>query len=112
MSLLRPQQHLHFQHGRDVGVMAGADPKDHAAGTKTGDVIHIFQSGAIQMITDVGVDPAGNVWAANNWNDLGAVVGKNTPAPISTKGGGQGVVVIYGIAAPVRTPLLGTVRRP
>jgi hypothetical protein len=51
-----------------MGLMAGVDPEHHTAGTKTGDVIHIFQSGAIQMITDVGIDPAGNVWAANNWN--------------------------------------------
>jgi hypothetical protein len=98
--------------GRGVGLMAGADPKDQAAGTKTGDVIHIFQSGAIQMVTDVGVDPAGDVWAANNWNDVQAVVSTNAPDPISTKGGGQGIVVIYGVAAPVKTPLLGAVRRP
>lgn len=95
--------------GRGVGVMAGVEPKDHPAGTKPGDVIHIFQSGAIQMITDVGIDPAGNVWAANNWNDLGPVVGRDTPSN-STKGGGQGVVVIYGAAAPVKTPLMGQVR--
>ena len=98
--------------GRGVGLMAGADPKDHAVGTKTGDVVHIFQSGAIQMITDVGIDPAGNVWAANNWNDLDAVAAKDPADPISTKGGGQGVVVIYGVAAPVKTPLLGPVRKP
>ena len=98
--------------GRGVGLMAGVDPKSHTTGTKTGDVIHVFQSGAIQMITDVGIDPAGNVWAANNWNDLDAVVAKNPPEPISTKGGGQGVVVIYGVAAPVRTPLIETVHKP
>jgi hypothetical protein len=51
--------------GRGVGLMAGADPKNHTAvGAKTGDLIHIFQSGSIQMITDVCIDPAGNVWAA------------------------------------------------
>lgn len=98
--------------GRGVGLMAGTDPKSHAAGTKTGDVIHIFQSGAIQMITDVGIDPAGNDWAAHNWNDLDAVVAKDPTDPILTKGGGQGVVVLYGVAAPVRTPLLGMVRKP
>ena len=40
----------------------------HPAGTKTGDVIHVFPGGTIQMLTDVVIDPAGNVWAANNWN--------------------------------------------
>ena len=54
--------------GRGVVLMAGDGTKGHPAGTKTGDVIHQFQSGSIQMITDVAVDPAGNVWAANNWD--------------------------------------------
>ena len=39
--------------GRGVVLMAGDDTKGHPAGTKTGDVIHVFQSGSIQMITDV-----------------------------------------------------------
>ncbi len=59
-------------YGRGVILMAGEDTKGHPAGTKTGDVIHQFQSGSIQMITEVAVDPAGNVWAANNWNDTGS----------------------------------------
>src|SRR5208283_1429376 len=50
---------------RAVVLMAGVDTKGHPAGTKAGDVIHIFQSGSIQMLTDVNIDPAGNVWAAN-----------------------------------------------
>jgi hypothetical protein len=58
--------------GRSVVLMAGDDTKGHPSGTKTGDVIHKFQSGNIQMITDVIIDPAGNVWAANNWNVIEA----------------------------------------
>lgn len=98
--------------GRGVGLMAGADPKGNATGAKTGDLVHVFQSGSIQMITDVGIDPAGNVWATNNWNVRDAVIAKAPAGPISTKGGGQGVVVIYGVAAPVRTPLIGQVQQP
>ena len=98
--------------GRGVVLMAGDDTKGHPAGTKTGDAIHVFQSGSIQMITDVGVDPAGNVWAANNWDNLDAVVSNDPPRPISTQAGGQGIVVIYGVAAPVKTPLMGQVRKP
>ena len=60
--------------------MAGADTKGHPAGTKPGDVIHVFQSGSIQMTTDVAIDPAGNVWAANNWNDPKAAT-DDDPAP-------------------------------
>ena len=55
--------------GRSVVLMAGDETKGHPANTKVGDVIHVFQSGSIQAVTDVAIDPAGNVWAANNWNE-------------------------------------------
>jgi hypothetical protein len=47
--------------GKGVVLMAGEGTTGHPAGTKTGDAIHQFQSGSIQLITDVGVDPAGNL---------------------------------------------------
>jgi hypothetical protein len=93
-----------------VVYMAGADPKGHPAGTKPGDVIHVFKSGSIQMLTDVSIDPAGNVWAANNWNDPRAAVEPNPPSRISTWGGGSGLTVIYGVAAPVKPPRMGKVQ--
>jgi hypothetical protein len=97
---------------RSQGVvfMAGADPKGHPEGTKPGDVIHVFKSGSIQMLTDVNIDPAGNVWAANNWNDPRAAVEPNPPSRISTWGGGSGLTVIYGVASPVQPPRMGKVR--
>lgn len=98
--------------GRSVVLMAGDKTKGHPADTKTGDAIHVFQSGSIQILTDVAVDPAGNVWAANNWNLIEAVISKDPARPTSTWGGGTGITVIYGVAAPVKTPLLGQVRRP
>ena len=98
--------------GRGVILMAGNDTKGYPAGTKTGDVIHQFQSASIQMITEVAVDPAGNVWAANNWNDQQAVMAYNPSRPTSSWGGGSGITIIYGVAAPVKTPLIGTVRKP
>jgi hypothetical protein len=58
--------------GRGVVLMAGAEPKGHPAGTKAGDVVHQFTGGTIQMLTDVVIDLAGNVWAANNWNSPGS----------------------------------------
>ena len=69
--------------------MAGDDTKGHPAGTKTGDVIHQFQGGSIQMLTDVSIDPAGNVWAANNWNTPTPRSPINRPTPTSTWGGGR-----------------------
>jgi streptogramin lyase len=96
--------------GYSVTLLAGDSTKGHPAGTKTGDVIHVFQSGSIQMITDVAIDPAGNVWVANNWNSLD---GASNPDPVrrtSTWGGGSGLTVIYGVAAPVKPPRIGKVQ--
>jgi hypothetical protein len=98
--------------GRGVVLMAGDDTKGHSAGTKTGDAIHLFQSGSIQMVTDVVIDPAGNAWVANNWNNPDAAGDADPARPTSTWGGGDGIVVIYGVAAPVKTPVMGQVRRP
>ena len=92
--------------------MAGAEPKGHPTGTKPGDVIHQFQNGNIQMLTDVVIDPAGNVWAANNWNLPAAVLDDVPAQPTSTWGGGSGFTVIYGVAAPVKAPLLGQPHQP
>ena len=76
-------------------------------------LFHAFQSGSIQRITDVAIDPAGNVWAANNVNNLeAATADKNSSRATSTWGGGSGLTVIYGVAAPVKTPLMGPVRQP
>jgi len=93
--------------GRGVGLMAGVEPKGRAAGLKTGNLIHMFQSGSIQMITDSVVDPAGNVWAANNWNVMDALDTPDPFRPNSTKGGGDGIVVIYGVASPTKSPVMG-----
>lgn len=97
--------------GRSVVLMAGEDTKGHPAGTKAGDVIHVFKGGSIQMLTDVSIDPAGNVWAANNWNDPTAATSDNPDRARSTWGGGSGLTVIYGVAAPVKPPRIGIVQR-
>lgn len=51
-----------------------------------------------------------DVWAANNWNAVEPVVSENPIRSTSTWGGGSGITVIYGVAAPVKPPLLGQVR--
>jgi hypothetical protein len=96
--------------GRSAVLLAGDNTKDHPAGTKPGDLIHIFQSGSIQMVTDVSIDPAGNVWVANNWNSLEAAARPDPSPPTSTWGGGSGFTVIYGVAAPVKPPRIGKVQ--
>ena len=92
-----------------VVVMAGDGTKGHPAGTKTGDVLHVFRSGSLQLITDVSIDAAGNVWAANNWYDPTSATSSDPVRRTSTWGPGQGIAVIYGAAAPVKPPRMGAV---
>ena len=58
----------------------------------------------------MAIDPAGNLWAANNWNNLDAVFSPNPPSATSTQGGGSGLTIIYGVAGPVQPPRMGKVR--
>ncbi|WP_192347042.1 hypothetical protein [Algoriphagus sp. Y33] len=95
--------------GRGVSFMAGASPSGRTETFKTGDLIHTIHSGSIQMLTDVVVDQAGNLWCANNWNLPQTVMESQPDRTSSTWGGGSGVVVIYGIANPAQTPLIGPV---
>jgi hypothetical protein len=82
-------------------------------GMKTGDAISPasgYVGGGLQLQVDIGIGPAGDVWVTNNWQDTAACYG--TPAEaISTRCGGQGVVVFFGQAKPTHTPLIGPVQR-
>ena len=95
---------------RAVVLLAGDGTKGHPPGTKPGDLIHKFTGGSIQMLTDVSIDPAGNVWVANNWNSPEGADAENPTFAVSTWGGGSGLTVIYGVAAPVKPPRMGEVR--
>jgi hypothetical protein len=91
-----------------VWLLAGDDTKGHPPGTKTGDLIHAFTGGSLQpFLTDVSIDPAGDVWIANNWQNGVAASAENPPYNISTWGGGMGITVIYGVAGPVKPPRMG-----
>ena len=68
-----------------------------------------YVGGGLQMITDIAVDPAGNVWAMNNWQDIDSCIGTPSEA-LSTRCGGQGVVIFYGMAKPVHAPQIGPAR--
>jgi hypothetical protein len=83
-------------------------------GMKTGDAISPpggFVGGGMQLQVDVGIGPAGDVWVTNNWENLPSCYGKPDET-VSTLCGGQGVVVFFGMAKPVRTPLIGPPRQP
>ena len=99
-------------YGQSLIHICGTDPTKCPDGKTTGDVIHNYQSGVIQVTTDVVVDDAGNLWSANNWFDADVVINKSYNARTSTFPGGQGLVVTYGVAAPVQNPLMGAVRKP
>ncbi|MDG1900754.1 MAG: hypothetical protein P8I80_00850 [Bacteroidales bacterium] len=83
-----------------TGVVHYATHDMPTLGLKKGDLIHRYQMGLFQEVTDVLVDKMGHVWVANNWNDEAAVLGVNNHQATSTKGGGAGVSVIYGVASP------------
>ena len=70
-----------------------------------------YVGGGLEMLTDIAIDPAGNVWAMNNWQDIDSCIGTPSEA-LSTRCGGQGVVVFYGMAKPVRAPQIGPSRQP
>jgi hypothetical protein len=92
--------------------LCGVRTENCPPGMKTGDQISPpggYVGGGLQMQTDIAVDPAGNVWAMNNWQDIDACVG-TPPEALSTRCGGQGVVIFYGMAKPVHAPQIGPAR--
>jgi streptogramin lyase len=92
--------------------LCGARTEHCPPGVHTGQQISPpggYVGGGLQMLTDIAVDPAGNVWAMNNWQEIDSCIG-TPPEALSTRCGGQGVVVFYGMAKPVRAPQIGPAR--
>ena len=53
--------------------LCGARTENCPPGMKTGDQISPpggYVGGGLQMQTDIAIDPAGNVWVTNNWQDI------------------------------------------
>jgi hypothetical protein len=97
-----------------IAHLCGTRTENCPPGMKTGDQISPplgYMGGGLQMMTDIAVDPAGNVWAINNWQDIDSCVGTPNEA-LSTRCGGQGVTIFYGMAKPVQAPQIGPARRP
>jgi uncharacterized protein (TIGR03000 family) len=92
-----------------IAEICGCRPEANPPGMKMGDPISPpggYVGGGMQMLVDIDIDPAGNVWVGNNWNDYKAAL-EHVAEPLSTLGAGQGVVVFYGMAKPIRTPPIG-----
>jgi len=98
--------------GRAIAQLCGVRLEACPPGLKTGDPISPKGGyiGGLQIITDVAVDPAGNVWVANNWNRPEEGFKQVPDEALATRFGGNGTVVFFGLAKPVRTPLIGPVQ--
>ncbi len=98
-----------FAPGGGLTELCGARTETCPAGMKTGDPISPpggYKGGGMQLLVDASIDPAGDVWVSNNWQDPASCYGKPDEG-VSTRCGGQGIIVFYGIAKPVRAPQIG-----
>lgn len=95
-----------------VTQLAGVRPETRPSGLKTGDPItpHEGYIGGLQVIAPIAVDPAGNVWVGNGFHDTEAGFSKIPPEARSTQFGAHTIVVFFGVAKPVKTPLIGPVQ--
>lgn len=63
--------------------------------------------GGLQTITGVILDAAGNAWVANSWDQTNAGFSQVPDEALSTRFAANSAVVFFGLAKPVRTPLIG-----
>ncbi len=79
------------------------------SGLTTGDPITPSEGyvGGLQIVAPIGVDPAGNVWVGNGWDDTGTGFSEVPDEPQSTRFGANTIVVFLGAAKPVKTPVVG-----
>lgn len=95
--------------------VAGRCPAGRALGDPITPPSGYGGAGGMQHITDIAVDTAGNVWVTNNNDDQRLC---DVPPPLdsppsatlekqSMACGGNGVLVLFGVAAPIAAPLIG-----
>ena len=85
--------------------LCGATTANCPPGLHIGDPISPpagYTSSLLTRLTAVVIDASGNVWVADNWKSI----------PIPTNPGGNGLVEFVGLAAPVKTPMLGPPQTP
>jgi len=93
----------------NISQLCGVRTETFPPGLKTGDAISPQGGyiGGLQTITGVAADPAGNVWVANSWDQTLAGFKQVPEEALSTRFASNTTVVFFGLAKPVRTPLIG-----
>jgi len=89
--------------------LCGARTENCPPGFKTGDPISPpggYVGGGLEMQTDLAIGPAGDVWVMGNWQDIDSCF-PDAGEAVSTRCGGNGVTVFFGMAKPVRAPQIG-----
>ncbi len=95
-----------------IAHLCGVKTENCPPGMKTGDPISPpggYVGGGLQMQTDLAISPSGDVWVMDNWQDIASCFGDPDEA-LSTRCGGLGVTIFYGMAKPVRSPQIGPTR--
>jgi len=99
-----------------VAHLCGARTETCPPGMKTGDQISPpggYVGGGLQRQTDLAINSAGDVWVMDNWQVTeSCFLDSSKDEALSTRCGGNGVTVFFGMAKPVRTPLVGPPRAP
>lgn len=94
---------------RSITQLCGVRTETCPPGLATGDPISPAGGyiGGLQTITGIALDPAGNVWVANSWDQTDVGFTEVPNEAISTRFASNTTVVFFGLAKPVRTPLIG-----
>ena len=61
-----------------IAHLCGTRSQNCPPGMKTGDPISPplgYVGGGLQMEVDIDIDPAGNIWVTNNWQDIDSCIG-------------------------------------
>lgn len=97
-----------------VTQLCGVRTETCPSGVKTGDPITPPEGyiGGLQIVAPIALDPAGNAWVGNGWNDTRAGFSEVPAEADSTRFPAHTIVVFLGVAKPVRTPLIGPVKAP
>ncbi|WP_340108680.1 hypothetical protein [Pikeienuella sp. HZG-20] len=92
-----------------VTQLCGVRTETCPPGLATGDPISPSGGyiGGLQTVTGIALNPAGDVWVANSWNQTDVGFSEAPDEALSTRFAANSTVVFFGLAKPVGTPLIG-----